>query len=200
MHPAPAFHWEDQAALRNFAEAIGFGMLFAQTPKGPRVAHLPFVPLGTDRIRFHLARTNDLAAHLEGATAIFVVNGPDGYISPDWYGLPNQVPTWNYLAAELEGPVARLDDDGLLAQIDALSAMHEAQLAPKSPWTRDKMDPVMTPRLLSGIYGFEMHITTWRGTAKLGQNKPDDVRLRAADAVEDAGNTALAAMMRNLPQ
>jgi transcriptional regulator len=62
------------------------------------------------------------------------------------------------------------------------------------------MDPAMTPRLLSGIYGFEMHITTWRGTAKLGQNKPDDVRLRAADAVEDAGNTALAAMMRNLPQ
>jgi len=200
MHPAPAFHWEDQAALCAFAKAIGFGMLFAQTPKGPRVAHLPFVPLGPDRLCFHLARTNDLVAHLEGATALFVVTGPDGYISPDWYGLPNQVPTWNYLAAEFEGPIARLDDDGLLAQVDALSAMHEAHLAPKTPWTRDKMDPAIASRLLSAIYGFEMQITTWRGTAKLGQNKPEEVRLKAADALEAAGNTALAAMMRHPPR
>jgi transcriptional regulator len=26
-----------------------------------------------------------------------IVNGVDGYISPDWYGIDGQVPTWNYV-------------------------------------------------------------------------------------------------------
>ncbi len=62
------------------------------------------------------------------------------------------------------------------------------------------MDPAVTAKLLSGIWGFEMDVTGWRGTAKLGQNKPEDVRLRTADAVEAAGNLALAHLMRTLPQ
>ena len=200
MHPNPTFRWDDREALAAFAEAIGFGMLFAHPPDGPRVAQVPFVYSGESRIAFHIARGNGIAKHLAGATALLVVNGPDGYISPDWYGLPDQVPTWNYLSAEFEGKVTKLDEAGLLAQIDALSAQHEARLAPKAPWTRDKVDPVVTAKLLSGIWGFEMDVTGWRGTAKLGQNKPEDVRLRTADAVEAAGNLALAHLMRTLPQ
>lgn len=200
MHPNPTFRWDDREALAAFAEAIGFGMLFAHTPDGPRVAQVPFVYWGESRIAFHIARGNGIAKHLAGATALLVVNGPDGYISPDWYDLPDQVPTWNYLSAEFEGKVTKLDEAGLLAQIDALSAQHEARLAPKAPWTRDKVDPAVTAKLLSGIWGFEMDVTGWRGTAKLGQNKPEDVRLRTADAVEAAGNLALAHLMRTLPQ
>jgi transcriptional regulator len=200
MHPSPTFRWDDREALAAFAEAVGFGMVFAHTPDGPRVAQVPFVISGEGRITFHIARGNGIAKHLAGATALLVVNGPDGYISPDWYDLPDQVPTWNYLSAEFEGKVTRLDEAGLLAQIDALAAQHEARLAPKAPWTRDKTDPAVIAKLLSGIWGFEMEVTGWRGTSKLGQNKPDEVRLRAADAVEAAGNRALAHLMRNMPK
>ncbi len=199
MHPSPAFRWDDRAALRTFAAAIGFGALFVQTPDGPRVAHLPFVQLEDDRFLFHIARSNALAPHLAGSTALLVVQGPDSYVSPDHYGLPNQVPTWNYLAAEFEGPVSRLDDAGLLAQIDALSAQEEARLAPKTPWTRDQTDPAVMDRLLAGIWGFELRVTLWRGTAKLSQNKPEEVRLRTADALAAQGQTALADLMRHLP-
>ena len=199
MHPDPAFRWDDRAALTGFAEAIGFGTLFAQTPDGPRVAHIPFTWSGEGRIAFHIARGNGIARHLDSATALLVVNGPDGYVSPDWYGTENQVPTWNYVAAEFEGPVKMLDEAALLAQIDALSAQHEAQLAPKAPWTRDKVDPAMISKMLSGIRGFEMRVTAWRGTAKLGQNKPEDVRQRTADALDAVGNRTLAHLMRSLP-
>lgn len=200
MHPSTIFRWDDREALAAFAEAVGFGMLFAQTSDGPRVAQVPFVYSGEGRIAFHIARGNGIAKHLAGATALLVVNGPDGYISPDWYDLPDQVPTWNYLSAEFEGEVKKLDEAGLLDQIDALSAQHEVRLAPKAPWTRDKIDPAITAKLLSGIWGFEMDVTAWRGTAKLGQNKPEDVRQRTAEAVEAAGNRALAHLMRNIPQ
>jgi predicted FMN-binding regulatory protein PaiB len=54
-------------------------------------------------------------------------------------------------------------------------------------------------KLLAGIWGFELHVTQWRGTAKLSQNKPEDVRLRTADALEAEGKTALAHLMRILP-
>lgn len=199
MHPSPAFRWEDRAALQDFAHAIGFGVLFAQTPEGPRVAHVPFVVTQENSFAIHLARSNALARHLDGATALLVVTGPDGYVSPDHYGIPDQVPTWNYVAAEFEGQIARFDEAALLAQIDALSAQEEARLAPKRPWTRAKANPAVIDKLLAGIWGFELHVTQWRGTAKLSQNKPEDVRLRTADALEAEGKTALAHFMRILP-
>ena len=200
MHPNAAFRWEDRDALRAFATEIGFGTLFAATPDGPRVAHVPFVFQGDDRIGFHLARGNALTRHLDGLEALFVVNGPDAYISPDWYGLDhNQVPTWNYLALELQGPVKKMDGDALAAQVDAVTAAQETRLAPKPVWTRDKMDAGVFSKMMGAITGFEMRVTAWRGTAKLGQNKPESARASAADALDGVGKTAVAHLMRNLP-
>ena len=55
-------------------------------------------------------------------------------------------------------------------------------------------------KLLRGISGFEMTVTAWRSTVKLGQNKSPEVRAAAADGVEAAGNRAIAHLMRNLPE
>jgi transcriptional regulator len=199
MHPNSAFRWEDRAALRAFAEEIGFGMVLATTPDGPRVAHAPFVFLDEDRIGFHLARGNGIARHLAHSEALMVVNGPDAYISPDWYGLDhNQVPTWNYLALELQGAVTRMDRDALVAQVEALSAAQEARLSPKPAWTRDKMDESIFDKMLGAIIGFELRITAWRGTAKLGQNKPVEARAGAAAALDARGQSAVAHLMRTL--
>jgi transcriptional regulator len=199
MHPNQGFRWEDRAAMRDLVAGVGFGSLFAATPDGPRVAHLPAVWDGDDRLIFHLARGNALTRHLDGATALFSVIGPDGYVSPDWYGLDhNQVPTWNYLAVELEGTVEKLDEAGLIAQIDALAAAQEAQLAPKPAWTRDKMDAKAFTALLRGITGFAMTIQAWRGTIKLGQNKHEGARLAAAERLAAAGRPAIAELMRQI--
>jgi transcriptional regulator len=199
MHPNPIFRWEDRASLRVFAEQIGFGTVFAATPDGPRVAHVPFVFLDGERIGFHVARGNGIAKHLDGAEALLVVNGPDGYVSPDWYGIDDQVPTWNYLTLELQGSVAKMDRDTLIAQADALSAQQEARLAPKPEWTRRKMADGLFEKMLGAIIGFELRPTAWRGTAKLGQNKTEAVRMAAADGADAAGNRALAHLMRTPP-
>ncbi|MFM9852305.1 MAG: FMN-binding negative transcriptional regulator [Sphingomonadaceae bacterium] len=199
MHPNSAFRWEDRDALRAFAREVGMGLLFAATPDGPRVAHVPFVFLDDDRIGFHLARGNGLVRHLGGSEALFVINGPDAYISPDWYELDNdQVPTWNYLALELQGVVTKMDRDQLIAQVDALTAEQEARLAPKPEWTRDKMSAGRFEKMLGAIVGFDMRISAWRSTAKLGQNKPVSARENAANALDGVGKPAVAHLMRNL--
>jgi len=200
MHPNSTFRWEDRAAMRALVAGIGFGTLFAATPDGPRVAHVPVVWDGDDCLLFHLARGNALTRHLDGATALFTVLGPDGYVSPDWYELDrNQVPTWNYVAVELEGIVTPLDHDALVAQLDTLAEQQEARLAPKLPWSRDKMEPPAFEAMLRGITGFALGIQAWRGTAKLNQNKPQNARLAAADALAASGRPAIAHWMRSLP-
>lgn len=201
MHPNPAFRIKGDAATeRQMMEAlvqeIGMGLIFAETPDGPRVGHVALYSTGDGAVQFHLANGNALTKHLGGKTALLVVNGPDAYISPDWYDGADQVPTWNYVSVELEGPVRAMDSDGLTALLDDLSAVNEAKLEPKKPWTRDKMAPAKFDRMLGAITGFEMEVLAWRPTLKLSQNKPDADRLRAADELDAHGKRAMAHFMR----
>ncbi len=131
-----------------------------------------------------------------------VVNGPDGYISPRWYpdGGADQVPSWNYAAVELEGRVRRMDDDGLLGQVIALSDKHEARIAEGEPWTIDKLSDLRRIGLLKAIVGFELEVQGWRETLKLSQNKGAESAAALADGLEAEGAVAIAHLMRSLAE
>ncbi len=197
MHPTSAFRSEDRALMAALIDEIGFGMIFAATPDGPRVAHVPLL-LVEGALHFHLARGNALTRHLEGANALAVINGPDGYVSARWYADPQQVPTWNYVALECEGRVRRLPEDALIGQIAALSARHEARVTGGEPWTLDKLAKPRLHAMLGGITGFVLDVTAWRPTIKLSQNKSHEERALLADGLEAQGATAIAHMMRQL--
>lgn len=198
MHPNPAFRNDDRALHEALVEEIGFGMIFAATPDGPRVAHTPLLSTGDGAVQFHLARGNALTRAIESATALIVVNGPDGYVSPRWYADPAQVPTWNYVALELEGRVRRMEREGLRALLEALSARHEARLTVGAPWTMDKMPEAALSRMMDAIVGFEMEVLAWRPTFKLSQNKAPEERERVAAGLEAEGSPAIAQLMRRL--
>ncbi len=190
MHPNRAFAWEDREAMLAFVADIAFCTICVD---GPEVDHVPVFVAGPDRIRFHVARGNRVK--LDGKRALLSCLGPDAYISPDWYGSEDQVPTWNYLAVEAEGPLTRLDDDGFAALLDDLSAAHEARLAPKPAWTRGKMSPGRFEGLMKAIIGYELHIEELRGNRKLGQHKNEAERTGAADGLAPF-HPLMAALMR----
>ena len=195
MHPHPRFQWKDEAGIRAFIADKSFGTLILSTDAGVRVGQVPVVWMG-DKLGLHLSRANALVPLLDGARCLLVVQGADAYVSPDWYDLDDQVPTWSYVSAELEG-VARVTDDlGLMTIVDALSWEHERRLAPKAPWTRAKMSDGMFDKMCKAIIGFTIEVEAMRGTRKLHQNKTDEVRLRAADGIEAAGNVELAELVR----
>ena len=110
--------------------------------------------------------------HLDGASVLAVVNGPDGYVSPRWYSDDSQVPTWNYVSLELEGRVRRMDQDGLVNFLNDLSNRQEATIAEGSPWTMDKLSDENLRGKLAAIVGFTMPIVRLEGKFKLGQNRP----------------------------
>ena len=195
MHPHPGYGWKDEGEMLAFLAEMSFSTIFVSGKDGPMLVHAPVVVCGTDRLRFHVSRANRAAASLGGAQALLSSTGPDCYVSPDWYGTSDQVPTWNYLAVECEGPLRRLNDEELAQLLDDLGDFQETRLAPKPVWTRAKMTPGRFEAMLKAIVGFEMRIETIRGTRKLGQMKTLDERRAAAAGVAGAGNSVMAALM-----
>lgn len=196
MHPNRAFHdLTDEAALVQ-ADRIAFAHICAVIDGRPAVAHAPIVRTGVDRFRFHLARGNRLTRHLDGAPLLLSLTGADGYVTPNWYDPPDdQVPTWNYLAIEIEGIARAIGDAELIEQLDRLAQTHEPGLSAR-PWTRDKMDTSIFLGMLKAIRGFEVTVEAVRVTNKLSQNKPAHDRAGVIAGLQASGNAALAAAMQ----
>jgi transcriptional regulator len=199
MHPAATFKVEDEAQLLAELAARPLVTVAAAVQGRPLVAHAPVVVRRQAQglaLDFHLSRGNALAPHLAaGFRAVAVSLGPDAYISPDWYAGADQVPTWNYVTVEAEGPVTALDEAGLVTLLDDLSAQEEARLLPKPPWTRGKMQPATFARMVGGIIGARLAVERLEGVFKLSQNKGE---ADLAGAIAGLGAHPIAARMRDL--
>ncbi len=192
MHPNPKFAWKDEAAMRAFVAETAFAQIVTVLDGQPVSAQAPltFGPDGS--VRFHLSRANRLVAVLDGAPVLASVIGAHGYISPDWYGTADQVPTWNYRLVEIEGVARRLDEPDLRDLLNRLSATHEARLVPKPAWTSAKMDPARLDAMVRAIVGFAIDTPWFGGAIKMGQNKSDAEAAGAIAALRAIGNRAIA--------
>lgn len=185
MHPNPIYHDADRAQNLDFARTRAFGVLAVSTAEAPLISHVPFL-LSEDGTSadLHLVRSNPITRVLKSPQAArLAVSGPDGYVSPDWYGLADQVPTWNYVAVHLTGRLEQRPQDELLGLLDRQSAFYEARLLPKPPWHSDKMEPEALERMMRMIAPVRLSIETVEGTWKLSQNKPEPARTAAADQI-----------------
>ncbi|WP_331042820.1 FMN-binding negative transcriptional regulator [Sphingomonas sp.] len=198
MHPNPAFRPAPAPSpeqVLGFATAIGFAHIFAATADGPMVVHAPVTRHGS-ALRFHVARANRIAPHLDGADVLVSVAGDQGYISPNWYAGPgDQVPTWNYVAAEIDGRAEAVAQAALVEQLDMLAQVHEQRVIPENPWTSAKTDPAIFARMLGAIRGFEIVPTATRSTIKLSQNKSPADRDGVIEGLRRAGEIGLADAM-----
>lgn len=196
MHPNPIFRSTDAARSIAFVRERGFGALSLNGPTHPVLAHVPFlVNDDATELELHVMRSNPIWQALDDdKPAILAVMGPDGYISPDWYEVPDQVPTWNYVAVHLQGTLRRIQHQDLYGVLERLSAHFETRLAPKTPWHSSKMTEGVMDRMMRMIVPCRMTITDLHSTWKLSQNKPDDVRLRAAAQVQTGTGSELAAL------
>lgn len=189
MHPNPAYRQSPREINLAFVRERGFGTLTINGADGPLMSHVPF-RLAEDgaSAELHLVRSNPIARALsEPLAALLAVTGPDAYVSPDWYGMADQVPTWNYIAVHLRGHLSALPAEALRDHLDRLSEAFETRLAPKRPWHTAKMPADVLERMMRMIVPCRLDIATVDGTWKLAQNKPDAARLAAAGALAAGG-------------
>ena len=207
MHPNPVYRNASCKSNLEFAKERGFGVLAVggeNAGQSPHLSHIPFILAdGGGAVHAHLVRSNPIAQCLRagGRKAVLAITGPDAYVSPDWYaGMPDQVPTWNYVAVHLRGTLRLRPEETLRAHLDALSARFEEALRPKPPWRTTKVAPERLAAMMHAIVPIELAIETVDGTWKLNQNKPREVRLNAAEHVATQGfgqeSALLAALTR----
>ena len=120
MYRPRLFAMDDSAALA-MAEGIGVGHLVTARDGVIESSFVPFLVERSDTnvvVRAHVAVGNSQHKAIgDGAEALLIVQGPDAYVSPNWY--PSKVehgkvvPTWNYSLVHLRGTVRVVDASGV---------------------------------------------------------------------------------------
>ena len=189
MHPNPVFRSQNAARGLNFARQRAFGILTVNALPVPLISHIPFCIHPEGKVAdLHLVRSNPIVrSGSESQTAVLIVSGPDSYISPDWYQIDNQVPTWNYVAVHLHGTLERQAQNEIRRSVDTLSDLLEQKLSPKPVWRSDKVDNDVLGKMLNMIVPFQFVITHVDSTWKLSQNKPESAQFSAARHVAQHG-------------
>src|ERR1700761_1963486 len=99
MYTLPCFRETRSEVLHALMRAYPFATVVVQGASGLIANHLPFELAGDALLHGHVARGNELAG-MDGAQVLVIFQGPDGYISPNWYATKQEthreVPTWNY--------------------------------------------------------------------------------------------------------
>jgi transcriptional regulator len=127
------------------------------------------------RLLGHLALANDQWRTVSpDAEALAIVHGPQAYISPSWYESTARhgrtVPTWNYEAVHLTGPLTvHRDPEWLRAIVTRLTRRHED--GRPRPWAVTDAPPDYIDGQLRGIVGVELSIVSVEAKQKLSQNR-----------------------------
>lgn len=180
----PRLNVMPEPEVGDFLQAHPVGQLVTVGADGvPDVTLLPILldsVEGQDRVVAHLARANDHWRRIvDGSPALLVVTGADAYVSPSWYASKAEhgrvVPTWNYSAVHLRGPVTTHDDvDWVRNAVTRLTERHEGERA--APWAVSDAPEKYVTGQLKGVVGIEMTIEKIEAKAKLSQNRSDDDR------------------------
>lgn len=202
MRQNPSFAMTDLAELRRVVSQNPWATAIATGDDGLVASHYP-VLLDPDRddltVVGHVGKPDDQVLRLGERELLLIFQGPNGYISPSWYGDIRAVPTWNYTAVHLAGIPEIVDTRANLRVLDDLVAHFERMLPqPRMMWQAPNTEEFISA-LESGTVGFRMTPTRVSAKRKLSQNKPDSVVenvIAELDGVGEYANPVLAAEMR----
>jgi transcriptional regulator len=187
MYIPNTFKMTEITHKHQFIDEFGFGVVISSADELSGT-HLPFV-LHADEgeqgvLYTHCAKANPHWKDLEGQNVLVIFTGPHGYISPSWYTTKPAVPTWNYVAVHAYGVATLLDPEATLKAVDQVVEKYEPQLLAK----RDIVTDQIKHKMLAGIVGFKIELTTLEGQLKLGQNKSKDDQTGVLNALNNSNN------------
>ncbi len=198
MYIPEYFKVEDPEAIEKIVRENGLGTLITPSADGLKVTHLPLLyARAGEVVTGHMSRGNDHWKALDGgAESLAIFQGPDAYVSPEWYEEGPAAPTWNFAIVHMRGPVKAIEaSEWLSAHVDELTERHETKALGHPNLT----DPEYKAGRLGGIVGIEMKVTTIEAKFKLNQNRSASDREQVADQLDASGDqlaAGVAALMR----
>ncbi|HEY8049941.1 MAG TPA: FMN-binding negative transcriptional regulator [Ramlibacter sp.] len=201
MYMPPQFDSKNADIAAELMRDYAFASLVSNDDDGfPYVTHLPLHADRTDGsfvLWGHCAKPNAHWRYLQARPkALAVFMGPHAYLSPQVYPDLARVPTWNYLAVHCAVEATLVEDEtGKDRLLKKLIGDHEPAYAQQ--W-RD-LGPDFQRKMLAGIVGFELRVTSWQCKVKINQHRPEShAAMRKAYASGDEGARALAQWMERL--
>ncbi len=194
------FAVEDLEEIRAVVRDVHVGQLVTVGADGtPDASLLPVLWEG-DEVVVHLARANEHWRRIvDGSPGLLVVTGPDAYITPRWYASKREhgrvVPTWNYSAVHLSGPVTVHDDPEWLREaVTRLTDHHEGRTADSERWHVDDAPTRFVDGQLRAIVGVSMAVTGVEAKAKLSQNRSVDDQAGVVEGLAGSADLGAAAV------
>jgi transcriptional regulator len=187
---------EDRAEILAFMRSNNFPVLVTGLGGTLHASHLPSMVHEEGEqivIDMHMAQANPQWHEFFDEEALVIFTGPHGYISPRWYEEKERVPTWNYAAIHAYGIPQMVNDEK--AKLDGQRRLVEymdPQWLPKF----DALGAQYVSGMLNGIVNFRIPVTRVETRWKLSQNRGRREMELIIEALEQGGETALAALMR----
>lgn len=195
MYIPKHFEQSDRQALHDLVREYPLATLVVNTDSGLSANHIPLrIHMDQDNgllLKGHIALANPLwKAQLIGQ-ALAIFQGPDSYISPNWYPTKQEhgkvVPTWNYTAVHATGELRFIDDAGWkLAFLKKLT--NDQESSQEKPWAVTDAPKKFTEKLLSAIVGLELAVTELYGKWKASQNQPEQNQVGVRGALVAKAN------------
>ncbi|WP_159500531.1 FMN-binding negative transcriptional regulator [Microbacterium sp. 18062] len=135
----------------------------------------------------HVGRPDERAHELGRHELLAIVEGPQGYVSPGWYGVSPAVPTWNFAVAHLYGTPELLSGEENLAVLDRMVELLERPLPEPFLMAGTLQNEEYARRIVGGTVGFRMRVTRLEGKEKMSQDKPAAVVDRVLEALRAPG-------------
>jgi len=195
MYNPPAFQVNDLAKLHGMMRECRTANFVTATVDGPMVTLLPMFldenegEYGT--LYGHLARANTQWKAPVLGQGLAVFTGPEAYITPSWYATKAEhgkvVPTWNYTAVHVAGPVEFFEEpERLLDVVNRLTGLHEKDRS--HPWAVSDAPEAYIIGQLRGIVGLRMPIQRIEGKCKMSQNRSMADRIGVRDELAESVN------------
>lgn len=155
------------------------------------VSHLPILPeteeageVGPVGIVGHLARRDGEFHELGRHDVVVIVEGPNGYLSPTWYGEVPHVPTWDFVVVHLHGRPEILQDEATYDVLSDTVDRFESRLP--QPWRLEQVDEYGR-RIAPGTVGFRLRPTRVVAKAKLSQDESPAMRKNTIEQLRAPG-------------
>lgn len=156
--------------------------------------HVPLLHVaaedGQGHLIGHVAQANPLWQAPPDEELLLVFQGPQTYVSPNWYATKAEggkvVPTWNYAVVHVHATLSPVHErEALLDILTSLTTRHEA--AQPHPWQVSDAPSDFTDKLLAHIVGVRFEIRRMQGKWKVSQNQPEANRVGVLAGLEASG-------------
>ena len=193
----------EDAQTRALLESVRAAHLVTATAEGPWATFMPLVYVASETghgsLLGHVARRNSHWRLEPIGESLAILQGPDGYLTPNWYASKLEhgrvVPTWAYIAAHVYGELVIHDDPVWLGRVVRLLTDKYEAGGPQ-PWSVDDAPADYIDGQLRAIVGVELVIGRIEAKAKLEQGEPAADRDAIVAGLASTGAHALADAVR----